>query len=93
MAENKPQTSTEAPPTFKHLSHCGSKACTSMQEKSLFSDCSHELTACFCYKLLAASHFLRVPKRWKSLGSVLPTRLVTGYGDVAESHGPPSVQH
>jgi len=47
MAENKTQTSTESRLTFKHLSHCGSKACTSMQEKSVFSDCSREVTACF----------------------------------------------
>lgn len=47
MAENKNQSSTESPLTFKHLSYCGSKACTSMQEKSMFSDCSREVTACF----------------------------------------------
>jgi len=46
MTENKPQTSTESPLTFKHLSHCGSNACTSMQEKSVCSDCSCEVIAC-----------------------------------------------
>ena len=55
-----------------HFSHCGTKAYTSAQQKSVSSVCS-QVTACFTSayvrKRLPARCFLRDPKKCKSLGA------------------------
>lgn len=80
--------STQLSLTFKHFSHHGTKAYIPVHNKSVSNLCSQEVTACFtCVSLanhLPSSCFLWGKNMWKSLGPILPTTLVTGYGTMAE---------
>jgi len=72
---------------FEHLSQCGTKACIPAQKKSVSSVCSQDEAACFMSmsvrNCLPAWCLFRCPVRQKSLGPVLPTRLVTSYSTMA----------
>lgn len=70
-----------------HLIFCPAMACILTQKKSVESVCNQEVAACFTLAFaanrLSARCSPRGPKRWKSLGPILPTIFVTGYGTVA----------
>lgn len=66
-----------------HMSHTATKAYTVAQRISVSSVSSQQLTAdntpAFVTNHSSATYFLRGPNRSKSLCSLLPTTLVTGY--------------
>ena len=65
----------------------GTKVCIPMQQKSVPSVCSQQVTACFrpvfIANCLPASYFLRSPNRYKLLGDTLQPGLLTGCSTTA----------
>jgi hypothetical protein len=88
VAGDAHQTSMLSPLAFKHLSHHCTKACVRVwYKKSVPSVCRLEVIVWFLSgsvaNCLPARCFVRGSKKWKSLGSILPTGLVTGFRTMA----------
>ena len=88
VAVGSHQASTLSWLTFKHLSHCDTKSCIPAHKTLVSNVCSQNMTACLMLASAAnrtpARCFLRCPMTCKSLGPILPIRLVTGYGPPAQ---------
>lgn len=67
--------------TFKHLAHRDTKVCRPKQNKLATCVVPSVLHVHLSYRLPRT--FVSCPKRWKSLGSLLPIGLATGYGCTA----------